>query len=125
MSSGHKLPNKRGKGALPHVPTPEHRKKIGSFSVSGFTHEEIAYYFDISLETLYKYYKDELTKTKLDKTRMLGRKVFRSAMEGDQKAAEFWLKSIAKWNPNPVNDKKDITESLLEMLQSGKLKLVE
>jgi hypothetical protein len=114
------------KGTLHHHPTAQSRKDVGWFSVSGLNHEQIAEYYDISVPTLYKHYKIELKNTKLLKLRRLSRNLYIDALKGDHKARDLWLAVVGGWvRPVAKTDDKNAAETVLEMLQSGKLKLVE
>jgi predicted DNA-binding protein (UPF0278 family) len=80
-----------------HAPTEENRTKVTDFKSFGITNEEIADYLEISIETLRKYYREELRKGSLDSNSSIAKSLYRKALEGDVTAMIFWLKTRARW----------------------------
>lgn len=101
-----------------HVPTLETKAKIIGFSCAGFTQEQMAKYLKISVDTLVKYYSDELDQAKMEKISQISSNVYKQAMEGNEKMAEFVLKTQGRWSyaKPPEDDKKSTTDTLLEKL---------
>ena len=104
-------------GEPEHEPTIETRAKVVAFSCAGFNQAMIANYLDIDDKTLRRHYRDELDKAKMEKTIILSESLFRDAQNGNEQAREFWLKCQARWAyAKPDEDKKSVTEALLEKL---------
>lgn len=106
-------------GAPPHEPDEEKRAKIIAFACAGYTHSQIANYFDIDEKTLRKYYRYELDQAKMEKIGKLSDSVYKKALEGDDKMLEFVLKCQGRWSyakppEDAERDKK--VESLMEKL---------
>lgn len=80
-----------------HRATDKTRGKVVGLRCAGYTHEEIAEYFDISRVTLDKYYKEELREGKLNKIEGVSNKAYELAMDGDTKMIEMILKMQGKW----------------------------
>ncbi len=106
-----------------HRPTVKTRAKVEGFVCAGFTQQQIANYLDISILTLTKHYKSELTEKFMNRTMVLSDAVFKDALKGDKGQREFWLRTQGKWaNARPKDD--EIIEKLdtvLEKLQANKL----
>lgn len=88
----------KGGYQIEHEPTLESRAKVAGFACAGFSQAQIATYFDIDEKTLRKHYRDELDKSKMDKTMLLGNNLFQDAVNGDKQAREFWLKTQGRWS---------------------------
>lgn len=101
----------------PHEPDLESRAKVTAFSCAGFTHEQVASYLEIDDKTLRKYYKNELEKSKMEKISAISNNVYKMALEGNEKMAEFVLKCQGRWSYAKSDEDKDKnTNSLLEKL---------
>ncbi len=103
----------------PHVPNDKTRGEVGALTSFGNTQEEIAGHLGISVDTLAKYYRDELDNSLVRANAKVGAKLFRKATEGDDLSAMiFWLKTRAKWrekDDDGVTSKK-VVEMLIDKL---------
>ncbi len=82
----------------PHEPTDKTRGEVGALTSFGNTQEEIAEHLGISVDTLVKYYRDELDNSVVRANAKVAAKLYRRATEGDDLSAMiFWLKTRAKW----------------------------
>jgi len=100
-----------------HIPTAKTRGKVEGFVCAGFTQEQIAKYLDISVDTLYKYYKQELDKTHMDKTAVLTDSVYKDALSGDKGQRELWLRTIGKLSNAKPREEKERDEKILTLLE--------
>lgn len=108
-----------GDKGVEHRPTELTKAKVEAFTCAGFDQERIAAYLDISVPTLTKYYKDELIKSKMEKTSALEKNLYKDALEGNSQSREFWLKCQGGWSycKNDAEAKKDEKQlSLMELL---------
>lgn len=100
-----------------HRPTDKSRGKVIGLRCAGYTHEEIAEYFDIDRNTLAKHYAEELREGKLNKIENISNKAYELAMNGSEKMIEFILRTQARWAnaKSPEDSEKDAKQlSLLE-----------
>lgn len=106
------------KGGSPeHEPTPEKRQAVADFYLAGIPQARIASHLGINETTLVKYYRNEMDKNLDTMTTGLAKNLYQDALAGDKQAREFWLKTRARWSfARPDDDKKSVTESLLEKL---------
>lgn len=101
-----------------HVPDIHKRSKVIEFTCAGFNHDQVANYFNISVNTLKKHYENELNNSLMMRTGKLARNLFRDGLAGDKGSREFWLKCRAGFAPaKPLDDaKSSLAEALLEKL---------
>ena len=77
-----------------------------------------------SIQTFYKYYKEDLDAARREVTEALGSKVIQQAKNGDFKSQELWLTTKGGWSKQNTNTNVDIpagedeTNSALENLLS-------
>ena len=77
-----------------------------------------------SIQTFYKYYKEDLDAARGEVTEALGSKVIQQAKNGDFKSQELWLTTKGGWSKQSTNTNVDIpagedeTNSALENLLS-------
>ena len=77
-----------------------------------------------SIQTFYKYYKEDLDAARGEVTEALGSKVIQQAKNGDFKSQELWLTTKGGWSKQNTNTNVDIpaggdeTNSALENLLS-------
>lgn len=91
----------RGVGRPPHVPTDKDRRIVEMMTAGGITQEGIARVIGISVDTLVKYYRDEID-TALDKANaQVAGCLFKKATSDDHPnsvtAAIFWMKTRGRW----------------------------
>lgn len=85
-------------GAHAHKPTDELRIQIKTLKSFGIRDQDIANYMSISIDTLTKYYKNELTHGRIYANAEVARSLFLNATEHMNVTAQiFWLKTQAKW----------------------------
>lgn len=105
---------KSGKTA-PHVPTDKTRAEVGALVSFGNTQEEIAGHLGIDINTLVKYYRDELDNSLVRANAKVAAKLFRKATDGDDLSAMiFWLKTRGKWREK--DDGASVSEKIVEQL---------
>ena len=102
----------------PHKPTEKTRAEVSALRSFGHTQEEIASHLHICVDTMIKYYKDELDNSVLRANAKVANKLYRRAVESDDLQAQiFWLKTRARWrtqdkelniNVNHEQDLKDL-----------------
>lgn len=100
-----------------HRPTVKTRSKVEGFLCAGFTHEQIATYLDICVNTLKKHYGKELKETWMDKTMFLTDSVYKDAVQGDKGQREFWLRTIGKLSNAKPREEKERDEKILTLLE--------
>ncbi len=100
-----------------HIPTNRSRGRVIEFVCSGFKQEQIASYFDISVETLHQHYKKELTSSNMTRTSKLGRNLYLDALAGDRWSREFWLKTQGKWSCAKPEELKKVEDSIAFLTQ--------
>ena len=77
-----------------------------------------------SIQTFYKYYKEDLDAARGEVTEALGSKVIQQAKNGDFKSQELWLTTKGGWSKQQTNTTVDIpagedeTNSAMEVLLS-------
>ena len=82
----------------PHEPTEATKAEVKALASMGIRHEDIAEYIGIDKKTLYKYYREILTKSKVTASHKVAQALFRQATEQNSTtAAIFWLKCHAGW----------------------------
>lgn len=105
---------KSGK-SKPHEPTVATKAEVSALTSFGNTQEQIAEHLKISVETLVKYYKDELDNSVVRANAKVAAKLFRKATEGeDLSAMIFWLKTRAKWREK--DEDMGMNKKLVELL---------
>ncbi len=104
----------------PHEPTIQTRAEVAALTSFGHTQEEIASHLYISVDTLSRYYDDELKNSVVRANAKVAAKLYRKAVDGDDLSAmTFWLKTRARWRTKDEEvDKK--SDSLVEQIL-GKL----
>ncbi len=107
---------KSGKTA-PHEPTDKSRAEVAALTSFGNTQEQIAEYLYISVDTLLRYYRDELDNSVVRANAKVAAKLFRKAVEGDDiKAQIFWLKTRAKWRETDNKDDASLNDKIVDRL---------
>ena len=89
----------------PHVPTDKTRGEVAALTSFGHTQEEIAAHLYICVDTLVKYYRDELDNSALRANAKVAQKLYKKAVEQEDLAAIiFWLKTRARWREKDAED---------------------
>lgn len=106
------MPDNLG-GRPPYEPDEKTRKYVESMSAAGITQEDIATVVGISVDTLVKYYRDELDAALIKANAKVGQSLYMQAVGGPESrweqavpaAAIFWLKTKGRWKeaPHDVN----------------------
>ena|SRR5579872_5462616 len=105
---------KSGKSA-PHKPTEKSRAEVAALVSFGNTQEEIAGYIGVNVDTLTKYYRDELDNSVIRANAKVAAKLFRKAIDGDDiKAQIFWLKTRARWREK--DDTPSVSDKIVEAI---------
>ena len=94
---------------LAHKPTPETRAKVVSLASVGVPQEQLAKVLGIALNTLRKYYLEELETAEARANAQVAGALFRVATDTKHKnfasCAIFWMKTRAGWRETgPVED---------------------
>jgi len=88
-------------GRPPYVPTKHARHQVEQFVGMGMTREQICKVMSININTLYKYFSNELETADARRNFDVARNLYHMAVDPDHKssatAAIFWLKSRAGW----------------------------
>jgi len=103
----------------PHEPTEWTRAEVCALTSFGNTQEDIANYLDIHVNTLLKYYRDELDNSVIRANAKVAAKLFKKATEGDDLSAMiFWLKTRARWREKENDDKNfnSLAEKIIDKL---------
>lgn len=124
------------------MPTPIHKKnnkiakdiyaKISAgVSVRDLLNHLVATYPDApkSTSTLYKHYGSDIAQAKADVIERIGNVMIQKALDGDVKAAEFYLRSQGGWSPQstenvntsltPEDEDNSATDELARLLGRG------
>lgn len=105
----------------PHVPTDITRAEVSALSSFGNTQEEIARYLGICVDTLAKYYRQELDTAVIKANARVARSLYNKAINQDDLAAQiFWLKTRGRWRTADQYDSKD-RSSIVEKFLLNKL----
>jgi hypothetical protein len=84
--------------SAPHVPTDKLRGEVAALTSFGNTQEEIASHIGIDVDTMCKYYRDEIDNSVIRANAKVAAKLYKKATEGnDLTAMMFWLKTRARW----------------------------
>ena len=99
----------------PHEPTEKTRAEVAALVSFGNTQEEIAGFIGISIDTLERYYRDELDNSVVRANAKVAAKLFRKAIDGDDiKAQIFWLKTRARWREK--DDTPSVSDKIVEAI---------
>ena len=104
----------------PHEPTEATKAEVKALASMGIRHEDIAEYLGIDKKTMYKYYKDILSKGKITASHKVAQALFRQATEQNKTtAAIFWLKCHAGWRDRDTidvnSDDEDVTINIVRV----------
>jgi hypothetical protein len=80
-----------------HIPTPETRQWVEQMVANGIEHDSICYIIKATPYELKLHYENEVKYGMASATAQVAGAVFRAGIEGDMKAATFWLRSRAGW----------------------------
>lgn len=87
-----------------HKPTEEMRKQIMLLSAVGVRQEDIAAKFDVSVDTLARHYRKELSTGRIDANARVAQTLFQQATAGNTTAMIFWLKTQAGWRETATHE---------------------
>ena len=83
-------------------PTEEQRRMVKTMTAMGAKQEVVAARMGVrSPKTLRKYFRQELDQGGLEANLSAAQALYKKAMEGDVRAATFWLKCRAGWRDRP------------------------
>lgn len=97
----------RGGSIESFIPTDDMRASVVDFKVVGLTNKEIAYMLHITTTCLEKHFMAELVRAVPAVNAQIAGGVRRRAMAGDQKAAEFWLRTQGGFRNADGDDKEN------------------
>lgn len=112
---------------VPHKPNDETRAQVSALVSFGNTQEEIAKFFEISVDTLVKHYRKELDTAVLVANAKVARCLFSKAIDQDDLSAQiFWLKTRARWRETDKNiEEEKIDKRITEEIAALKAELAE
>lgn len=84
-------------GGAPYHENPEHKHLAITMSSVGISQRQIAAVLNISVDTLAKYYGEEMAAARGKANTQIAGKLYQKAMEGDTTCMIFWLKTQAQW----------------------------
>lgn len=100
----------------PHEPTDMSRAEVRALSSFGNTQEEIAKYLGICVDTMVKYYREDLDVAAISANAKVAHALFNKAVNQDDLSAQiFWLKTRARWRTADQEEVKKF-ESVVEKL---------
>lgn len=103
---GNRKGTNSGGGYPPHIPTSETRNKVKLWASVGTTQEVIASELKIGVDTLVKYYREELDEASAKGVANVASTLYAKAMDGDVGSMIFYLKTRGRWSEKaPVGDK--------------------
>jgi len=89
---------KGGKGGrAPFKPSDEQRAAVYQYAAVGVPQDIIGKLLGFSLDTLEKYFRDELDMAGPDATARVAGTLWKKAMDGDTASAIFWMKTRGGW----------------------------
>jgi hypothetical protein len=88
-------------GRPPYEATDELRAKVRTWAAVGTTQELIAAELGICIETLAKYYRDELDEASARGVANIASNLYAKAMAGDVTSMIFYLKTRGRWREKP------------------------
>ncbi len=92
----------------PHDPTDASKVEVKALASMGIRHEDIAEYIGVDKKTLYKYYREILSKAKVTASHKVAQALFKQATEQNSTtAAIFWLKCHAGWKDSTKKTSDD------------------
>jgi hypothetical protein len=83
-----------------HVPTEESRSKAKRYSAMGATQEDIAKILKINVDTLLKYYQEDMDDGRININFNVAGTLYQQVQSGNVPAMIFWLKTRARWREN-------------------------
>lgn len=108
-----------------------HAKVSAGVSIRDLLNHLVATYKDApkSISTMYKYYGSDIAQAKAAVIERIGNVMIQKALDGDVKAAEFYLRSQGGWSPQstenvntsltPEDEDTSATEELARLLGRG------
>lgn len=88
---------KKEKGRPKFKVTDQIRHDVELLSSFGIPQEQIAAKIGCSVDTLFKYFQDEMNAARVDNNLKVSQSLFSNACAGNVVAQVFWLKTQAKW----------------------------
>ena len=88
----------KGMGRPPYEVTDELRAKVRAWAAVGTTQEVIASELGICVDTLVKYYRDELNEASARGVANVASNLYAKAMSGDVTSMIFYLKTRGRWS---------------------------
>ena len=111
------------KGRKAHEVTEGIRAQVLALSGFGVKTEDIAKYLGIAKQTLFKYYKDELSTGAIGANATIAETLYKKAKDGDTTACIFWLKTRAGWREvqkmelsGEVKEKLEVKKTLADLM---------
>lgn len=81
-----------------YIANDKDRQLAEQMAAVGIVHEQIAAVLKICVDTLVKYYKDELETARSKANARIAGALYNKALKGDTASMIFWLKTRAGWN---------------------------
>ena len=101
-----------------HIKTKKIADKVYSLSKFGVPQERIAEHLNLSVDTLDKYYREELKNASIEANEQVANCLFNKAtVENDLGAQIFWLKVRARWRDRDDPEKEQLRQVLAKLLE--------
>lgn len=108
-------------GTPAHEPTKAIRDKVESLVAFGITQEQIARHLGISVDTLKKYYDDELANGLTNAINEVANVLYSKAVDDrDLAACTFFLKTRGRWREKDPEDNKQALSIIEQLIQAKK-----
>jgi hypothetical protein len=116
-----------GGGWPSHTPTDDLRAKVRTWAAVGTTQEVIASELHITVDTLVKYYREELDEASARGVANVASNLYAKAMSGDVTSMIFYLKTRGRWSEkasvgdsdNPLVVQTDPLDRALELAKQA------
>ena len=108
-------------GRPPHEPTRDSRRLVEHHAATGTLHQQIAKLVGVSLNTLKKYYAEELELGLARANAVISGTLFAEAKKGNITACIFWLKTRAGWRETAKLEHSGSTSVEVRQVDATKL----
>ena len=101
------MTSKKKRGRPPFKPTEDQRKMVSQMAAVGITQEQIARSLvekGISVETLQKYFSEELETSAIKANAKIGGAAYNKAVGGDPQMIKWWTATRMGWKETNVHE---------------------
>ena len=98
---------KKKRGRPPFEPTDDQRKMVSQMAAVGITQEQIARAIvekGISVETLQKYFDEEIATASIKANAKIGGAAFNKAVGGDPQMIKWWTATRMGWSEKQIHE---------------------